>query len=343
MATRSQDAARGSSSLEESRRWRFANAILDERTCELIVDGKEVEIERKPFEVLRVLLRRAGEVVSKDDLLAAVWPGRILSETVLTKCISRLREVLSDESQTIIKTTHGVGYRLIAPVAAEGTSAPAQPPRGKRVMIVDDHEIVRNGVKQVLSDFDEHATFCEATTCEQALALADTTPVDLVLLDYHLPGLKAMDAVRAVRQKLPHATLVVLSGEDDPAIIRQVIHEGAAGFIPKSSSNAVTIAALQLIVAGGVYLPPEAVVGMPAPPGNASHEDPLDRLSHRQVLILRLALQGKTDDLIASELRLPNATVSASLAASFNALGVQNRTEAIFEAARAGLQLNANP
>lgn len=107
-----------------ARRFVFADAILDERTLELLVRGQPAELEPKPLEVLRHLLTHAGEVVTKDELLAAVWPGRILSDTVLTKCIARLREVLGDEDQSVIKTVHGYGYRLLAPVKVE-VSAPA--------------------------------------------------------------------------------------------------------------------------------------------------------------------------------------------------------------------------
>jgi non-specific serine/threonine protein kinase len=101
------------------RRWHFANAVLDEITLELVVSGAKSELERKPLEVLIYLLQHAGEVCTKDELLTAVWPGRILSETALTKCIGRLRDVLQDEAQNIIKTAYGFGYRLIAPVRVE--------------------------------------------------------------------------------------------------------------------------------------------------------------------------------------------------------------------------------
>jgi adenylate cyclase len=99
--------------------WKFANAQLDERTLELSVAGQVVELERKPLEVLRHLLVRAGEVVTHEELLQAVWPGRMLSESVLKKCVSRLREVLDDADHAVIKTVHGYGYRLLAPVAIE--------------------------------------------------------------------------------------------------------------------------------------------------------------------------------------------------------------------------------
>jgi len=101
------------------RRWRFGAAVVDETTLELLVDGVDAGLERKPLEVLIYLLEHAGEVCTKDELLASVWPGRILSETVLTKCIGRLREAVGDRQQEIIKTVYGFGYRFIAPLQVE--------------------------------------------------------------------------------------------------------------------------------------------------------------------------------------------------------------------------------
>lgn len=90
------------------------------------VGGNAVALERKSLEVLLQLLYRAGEVVTKEELLEAVWPGRIVSESVPAKCVSRIREVLGDDEQNIIKTVHGYGYRLTAAVTLEQTrSAPA--------------------------------------------------------------------------------------------------------------------------------------------------------------------------------------------------------------------------
>jgi adenylate cyclase len=113
-----------------TRGWRFGRAHFDEDRLILSVDGHVVSLERKPQEVLRYLLHHAGSVVTKEALNAAVWPGRILSETVIAKCIGRLREVLRDDSQQIIKTVHGYGYRLVAEVtpdvpAAGADAAPA--------------------------------------------------------------------------------------------------------------------------------------------------------------------------------------------------------------------------
>jgi DNA-binding winged helix-turn-helix (wHTH) protein len=99
--------------------WHFANAVLNERTLELRVGGALVQLERKPVELLRQLLRNANEVVTRDELLEAVWPGRIATEASLAKAVSRVRQELGDSEQTLIRTVHGYGYRLVAEVRVE--------------------------------------------------------------------------------------------------------------------------------------------------------------------------------------------------------------------------------
>jgi serine/threonine protein kinase/DNA-binding winged helix-turn-helix (wHTH) protein len=102
-----------------ARIWFFGEVRLDERTLQLTVRGREVRLHRKPLLVLLHLLQHPGEVVTKDELAAACWPRRVLSDTVLTTTLNRVRQALGDESQEIIKTVHGFGYRLAAPVRVE--------------------------------------------------------------------------------------------------------------------------------------------------------------------------------------------------------------------------------
>lgn len=92
--------------------WRFAGRELDERSLELRVDGTRVELAKKPLEVLLHFLRHAGEIVTKDQLLEAAWPGRIVSETSLTNAIGKLRTALRDDEQMLIKAVYGYGYRF---------------------------------------------------------------------------------------------------------------------------------------------------------------------------------------------------------------------------------------
>jgi eukaryotic-like serine/threonine-protein kinase len=112
---------------EPSRRWAFGPAVLDERSLELTVNGVLARLERKPLEVLQYLLRHAGEVVTKEELAESIWPGRILTETVLTRCIGQLRQVLGDDERALIRTIHGFGYRLVAEVRVDAAPVAAPP------------------------------------------------------------------------------------------------------------------------------------------------------------------------------------------------------------------------
>lgn len=111
------------------RRWRFGVVEIDERRRELRVGGDAVAIEGKPYALLLALLRRAGETVAKEELIAEVWPGRVVTDGVLTKAVLKLRAALNDQDQQLLRTVHGYGYRLLAPVQsgedeAGGIAAP---------------------------------------------------------------------------------------------------------------------------------------------------------------------------------------------------------------------------
>lgn len=206
-------------------------------------------------------------------------------------------------------------------------------------LLIDDHALFRQGLKFLLSDLDPDIHFLEADSCEASLALPAEPKPDLVLLDMNLPGMCGVDALDAVRQAYDASIVVVLSSEDSPGSIRRVIEHGAAGFIPKSSTPPVFIAALRLILAGGTYLPAHAL-GAQAIDSSGTEQPKrpiVQGLSDRQLEVLLMAIQGKANKVIARELNLAEGTIKAHLSASFRALGVQNRTEAVFAAARLGL------
>jgi non-specific serine/threonine protein kinase len=106
-------------------RWRFGESCLDEASLQLTVAGQAVELERRPLQLLALLLAHAGEIVTKDEILEALWPGREVSEASLTTCMTRLRQALGEGGHAAIRTVHGYGYRFVAPVIVEA-SAPAQ-------------------------------------------------------------------------------------------------------------------------------------------------------------------------------------------------------------------------
>lgn len=211
-----------------------------------------------------------------------------------------------------------------------------------RILLVDDHVLFRQGLKFLLSDLDQSVEFIEADNCAQVPQVADGQDIDIVLLDLYLPDSDGLEALRKVRDLLPTSTIVVLSSEDDPHIIRTVVDEGAAGFIPKSSTQEVMIAALRLVLAGDAYLPSHALQHVhdetPQELVQPTFRHQLQSLTDRQREVLDRAMQGKANKIIAREMGITEATVKAHLSACFRALGVKNRTEAVFAAANSGMR-----
>src|SRR5690348_968128 len=114
-----------SSPSDAHRRWRFANAVFDEAGWQLFVDDRPVVVEHKPLVLLRELLARAGQVVSKDDLLDAVWPDVVVVEASLPTAMAKLRRALGDDRRDdpVITTVARIGYRIDVPVVVEAPSA----------------------------------------------------------------------------------------------------------------------------------------------------------------------------------------------------------------------------
>jgi len=207
-------------------------------------------------------------------------------------------------------------------------------------LLVDDHHLFREGIRLILQQVSPSAEFSHAESCEAALEYAPDN-VDLVLLDFHLPGTSEHDAFRAVRDHFHKAAVVIVSGDEDPPTIRQLIGNGASGYIPKSSTPAVLLAALELITAGGSYLPPHILDETPTPPDEASDvHAALDQLSDRQRSVLAHAIQGKINKVIADELNIAEGTVKAHLSAAYRALGANNRAEALYIVTRNEIKLD---
>lgn len=214
-----------------------------------------------------------------------------------------------------------------------------------RILLIDDHDLFREGLKYLLPVLDDKVQYCEAGSIDEALQLADEMPFDLILMDYYMPGINGLDALGVCRENFESASLVIVSGEEDPRVIRQSIESGASGFIPKSSSREELVAALRLVLAGGTYLPKNALKPVTQTQAlaqlqqNAGARDiMITRLSRRQFEVLMKAVQGKSNKMIAKELEISDHTVKAHLSVAFRTLGVQNRTEAVYAAAKLGIQ-----
>ena len=214
-----------------------------------------------------------------------------------------------------------------------------------KILVIDDHKLFISGLRFLLSDLQEDVTIFDVNRVEDIDALSERA-FDLVLLDMRLPGTSGLQALDYTLQRLSDSTVVALSSEEDALLIRRCIENGAAGFIPKSSSPEVLIHALRLILAGGVYLPALVLgdsaskvdeAGAAMTRAEASGRSLQSLLSARQKDALMLAVQGKSNKAIARDLGIAEGTVKLHLSAVFRTLGVSNRTEAVFAVAELGI------
>ena len=216
------------------------------------------------------------------------------------------------------------------------------------VLMVDDHVMFLQGMKNLLDVLVPELRVETADDMVQAITLVQRTPFDLVLLDWHLNEGDGADSIRRLRDAGCMARVVVLSGETNSALIRQSVELGAAGFIPKKYSSEMMVAALRNVLAGRIFLPSEALdksAGRGNEPAAASFAayatDPrLAGLTARQMDVYRAATRGLPNKLIARQLEIAESTVKAHLTVVFSALGVRNRTEAAYQASREGTRVD---
>lgn len=223
------------------------------------------------------------------------------------------------------------------------------PRKGVRVkiLVVDDHPLIREAVKQVLQALDQDLQLLEARTSADALEVArGNDDISLILLDLALPGADGFEALHWLRDEFPGVPVVVLSASEQPETVIRAIDGGAMGFIPKTSSSQVLIQALRLVLSGGIYLPPEVLRKHDGdalrPIDQTTALPPRDRrelgLTERQLQVLTLLIQGKPNKLICRELNLAEGTVKIHVTAILKALGVANRTQAVIAVGKLGLK-----
>ena len=214
-----------------------------------------------------------------------------------------------------------------------------------KILLVDDHHLIRDGMRPVLERLDpsEPVEVFEAATFEAAVETASRhDDLDLVLLDLRLPGVTHFEALDGLRERFPALPILLMSGDDEPDLVRGALERGALGYIPKSSNSEVLLNAIRLVLSGGTYLPPEAIgrQSRGAAPAGSSAEDIAARLAitPRQADVLALLLAGKSNKLISRELNLAESTVKNHVAAVFRALDVTTRVQAVLAASKLGIK-----
>jgi two-component system nitrate/nitrite response regulator NarL len=209
-----------------------------------------------------------------------------------------------------------------------------------KLLIVDDHPVVREGVAAVLRQAGPGTDVLTAAGSDEGLTVADRHPdIDAVFVDLAMPGVDGMSTIVAFGKRHPGLPVIVLSSSEDPQDVRRACASGALGYVPKSASPQTLLSALHFVLAGNVYIPPlmlQESAPVPSKPDPAAEKAGV-RLTERQVEVLRLLCDGLANKEIGRRLGLADKTVKAHITVVFRALGVVNRTQAANAARLAGL------
>lgn len=203
-----------------------------------------------------------------------------------------------------------------------------------RILLADDHALFRAGLRHLLTNFGDRLQIEEAYDYDNTAArLSELDDLDLLLLDLNMPGMRGISAVEELRALAPDVPIIVISVRETAEDVRKAIDAGAMGYIPKSSTPEVMMSALQLVLSGGIYLPPHLLQELPAAEnGSDGSDDQLARLTPRQRDVLRLLAQGQSNKQIADVLGLAPGTVKIHISRILRAFKVQNRTQAVIAA-----------
>lgn len=206
-----------------------------------------------------------------------------------------------------------------------------------KVLVVDDHPIVRNGLVATVARLDPDAAALQAGDGATALALVEANDdLDAVFLDLNLPDMHGFEALARIGRIRPECPVIVISASEEPDDARQALAKGAMGYVPKSAGPQTLLSALTLVLNGDIYVPPLVLAEPPAQPV-AAHAAPRRTLTERQIDVLRRVAAGHANKIIASDLGLSEKTVKAHVTAIFRELGVVSRTQAITAARSLGL------
>jgi DNA-binding NarL/FixJ family response regulator len=198
------------------------------------------------------------------------------------------------------------------------------------ILIVDDHDLFRQGLVQLLKEELQVKTVSEASSVASACSVIEQhhQGINLVLLDHGLPDGEGIDLLEEVQCRHPHLKIAILSGHEAPPLMEKSLRLGAVGFIPKRTDASVLLSAIQLVLAGGTYIPTdllpfltkEGVQKIESTMGNSS-------LTQRQLEVLGLIQAGLSNKEIARQLNISEATVKAHVTVILKSHGVSSRTK----------------
>jgi DNA-binding NarL/FixJ family response regulator len=203
-----------------------------------------------------------------------------------------------------------------------------------RILIVDDHPLFRDALKLALSGPQANMLISEAGNLDQVNAfLTGEHEFDLVMLDLRMPGVQGFSGLVYLRSQFPSVPVVIVSGQDEPAIMRRALALGAAGYVPKSTAAEDIRQAVATILAGGIWAP-EAATATASDPETEDLARRLASLTPQQLRVLMMLREGKLNKQIAFQLTVSEATIKAHVSAILQKLNVDSRTQAVIVASR---------
>jgi DNA-binding NarL/FixJ family response regulator len=206
-----------------------------------------------------------------------------------------------------------------------------------RVLIVDDHPVVRSGLKSLLEAEDDIEAVGEAGTMQEAVFRTRSLKPDVVLMDVVMPGGSGIEATPAVLKEAPEAKVLILSMQDDPSYVRESFAAGASGYVLKEAADEEVVTAVREVAAGGNYVHPSLGAKMVAADAEERRRAEADPLTEREREVLRLLALGHTNQEIAGELFLSVRTVETHRAHIMQKLRLQTRAELVRYAREQGM------
>ena len=205
-----------------------------------------------------------------------------------------------------------------------------------RVVLADDHAIVRKGIRDFLEEDAAIRVVGEASDGEEAVALVARERPDIALLDIQMPRLNGLDAARRLRKEFPNVRVLMLTAFEDEPYILAALRAGVHGYLLKTASSDELVRAIHAVAEGETALSPAVAKKLvQRASGGARTEDATERLSERELEVLRFAAKGLGNRQIAAELGISDRTVQGHLANIYEKLHVSTRTEAVLAAVRA--------